>query len=72
MQHNDADIERAPFEDIHPPFDDRYTEEEWAAELTRRIDEMESGRAEMISWEQAIHDIREAGERVLRFSRKQN
>jgi putative addiction module component (TIGR02574 family) len=63
---------RDPFQDIHPPFDDRYTDKEWAAELARRIEEVDSGKVEMISWEEARQRIREAGERELRRNREKN
>ncbi|HUY93190.1 MAG TPA: addiction module protein [Pirellulales bacterium] len=39
-------------------------EEAWAAEIARRIEEVESGTAEMVSWEEVermIHDVCHGG-----------
>jgi putative addiction module component (TIGR02574 family) len=33
--------------------DDGMTQEEWEAELRRRIEEVETGKAHLISWEEA-------------------
>ncbi|RIK80295.1 MAG: hypothetical protein DCC68_11335 [Planctomycetota bacterium] len=57
-----------PLMNLHPT-DDGYTDEEWAAEMARRIQEVESGTAEIISWEEVLRSIQEAGERSLRLTK---
>jgi putative addiction module component (TIGR02574 family) len=62
---------RDEFAHLHAKFDDRYTDEEWAAEIARRLGELDSGTAETISWEEAMQRIKEAGEQALRLNRNQ-
>jgi hypothetical protein len=61
---------RDPFADFHQT-DNGCTDEEWSAEIARRLEELDSGTAETTGWEEAKQRIQGAGERVLRVNRSQ-
>jgi putative addiction module component (TIGR02574 family) len=52
-------------ESLDPDLDDGYTDEEWSAEIARRVEASKAGTVETIPWEQARRRIQEAGERGL-------
>lgn len=54
-----AELAEQLLESIDPEFDPM-TEEEWAAEIKRRVDEMDSGEVEGIPWEEVRAKLQRA------------
>ena len=48
-----AELADRLWDSIGPVFADAETEAEWAAEIKRRVDDVESGREKGIPWEEA-------------------